>query len=152
MYQELSALDDEVHRALRDEYRRLADRLAEHRTRIAGLTKLVAALEQQAAEEGRLIREVARLLGVTPELSLEELDPRLSGQRLVDVATELLRLHHDVTEPVHYRDWFEMVRRGGYQVAGKDPLANFLAHVNRAEQVEAVGRRTGLYRLRTAAA
>ena len=142
------AVDAHLEVALREEYQALTRRLGERRERIASLTRLVGALEHQADEDERLVREVAGLLGEAPQLRIDELDPRLSGQRLIEVATELLRRRDDPTTPVHYRDWFELVRRRGYHVAGKDPLANFLAHVNRAPEVESVGRRTGLYRLR----
>jgi hypothetical protein len=39
----------------------------------------------------------------------------------------------------------------GHDVGGKDPLATFLAQVNRADGVESLGRRSGLYQLRAVA-
>lgn len=52
---------------------------------------------------------------------------------------------------VYYRDLFAIVERAGYRVGGRDPLASFLTALSRMTDVEAVGGRSGLYRLRAAA-
>jgi hypothetical protein len=54
-------------------------------------------------------------------------------------------------EPIHYREWFDRLRARGHRVSGRDPLANFLPQISRADGVERVGSRTGVYKLRNAA-
>jgi hypothetical protein len=44
---------------------------------------------------------------------------------------------------VHYRDWFDWVADGGFRVAGRDPLATFLAQVTRAPGVRRARAATG---------
>jgi hypothetical protein len=78
-------------------------------------------------------------------LRLEQLDERLRGQRLREIAVYVLSEHHPNEEPVHYRQWYALLTSLGYTVGGQDPLATFLAQVNRAPEVRRVGRRTGLY-------
>jgi hypothetical protein len=51
---------------------------------------------------------------------------------------------------VHYREWYDLLVRDGHRIAGKDPVATFLAELSRAPEVEKVGRRTGLYKLAAA--
>ena len=41
--------------------------------------------------------------------------------------------------------------QAGFRVSGRDPLATFLTQITRIDNVESVGRRSGLYRLRIAA-
>jgi len=43
-----------------------------------------------------------------------------------------------------------MVTEEGWRVTGRDPLVTFLAGISRSPDVEGIGRRTGLYRLRGA--
>jgi hypothetical protein len=52
-------------------------------------------------------------------------------------------------QPIHYRDWYQLLRDRGERIGGKDPLATFLTSLSRSDQVEAVGARTGLYRITT---
>ena len=52
---------------------------------------------------------------------------------------------------MHYRVWFEALVESGYRVSGRDPLATFLTQITRIKNVQSVGRRSGLYRLRIAA-
>jgi hypothetical protein len=97
-----------------------------------------------------MLRDLAGVLGLSAQTTIDELDGRLRGQRLREVAIRLLVERHLVGQPTHYRAWYELVRGEGHAVAGKDPVATFLAQVSRAEGVEAVGRRSGLYVLRAA--
>jgi hypothetical protein len=50
----------------------------------------------------------------------------------------------------HDRDWYALLCAAGYRAHGKEPLASFLAQINRAERVEPLGGRSGRYRLRAA--
>ena len=136
--------------ALAREYRALLARVEQSRERAERIRELAEHAEAQAVAEEKLLRDLAGVLGHSAQTSLDELDGRLRGQRLRDVAVQVLRDQHESGDPIHYRAWFELVREQGYAVAGKDPLATFLAQVSRAQEVEQVGRRSGLYLLRGA--
>jgi hypothetical protein len=94
-----------------------------------------------------LLRELAALLGKDPQLRLEDLDARLRGRRLCEVAVEVLRRQVGPGQPIHYKQWYALLTATGYGVAGRDPIATFLAQVHRATDVERVGHRTGRYKL-----
>lgn len=74
--------------------------------------------------------------------------PPLRGAELSRIAVEVARGRARPDEEMHYRDWFALVERAGYRVGGRDPLATFLTALSRAVEVEQVGGRSGLYRLR----
>lgn len=128
----------------------MAARVREGRQRADRLRALAEHSEAQAARDEQLLSELEAALGLASQLRLEDLDPRLGGQRLEEVAVELLNSEREFGEAIHYREWFALVVRAGYEVAGRDPLATFLAQLRRSDSVEAVGRRSGLYRLRVA--
>lgn len=140
--------------AIRDglsrEYREMIERAARSRERAERLRALAEQAQLQADTDDRLARDLAEVLGLDPQINLSELDERLRGQRVREVAVKLLVELGRVNEPIHYRDWFELLRSHGYDVIGKDPLATFLAHVSRAAGVEGVGKRSGLYLVRAA--
>lgn len=104
-------------------------------------------LEEQLAREERLLREIEELADKRPQLRLERLDKELHGQRLREVSVEILRRERGTGQPIHYREWFSLVRAAGFEVGGKDPLKTFLTGVGRATEVERIGGRSGLYRL-----
>ena len=100
-------------------------------------------LELELATKQRLLREVDELTDRRPQLRLERLDRQLRGRRLQEVAVELLRRRSQ--EVIHYREWFGLVRAEGWEIAGRNPLNTFLTGIGRADAVEAVGQRSGLY-------
>lgn len=57
----------------------------------------------------------------------------------------MLSERHPKGEPIHYKQWYALLREAGYAVGGKDPMATFLASVSRSPAVQAAGRRSGLY-------
>lgn len=134
--------------ALREECRALRESIREARERADRHRALAEALETRVARDEHALVEIEELLQLRPQLRIEHLDRRLGGQRLREVAVEVLAQDRGFGEPVHYRQWFALLRKAGHEVAGKDPLASFLAQVSRAPQVERIGERTGLYRLR----
>lgn len=140
----VAAATDE-HPALLDEYRELARCIAEQRERAERLLALADQASAQAEQQEHALRELAELLGVDPQLRIEELDIRLRGQRLQEIAVGVLCERHPEGEPIHYKQWYALLREAGYAVGGKDPLATFLASIGRSAQVRAVGRRSGLY-------
>lgn len=141
----------EADEPLIEEFTSLARRVADGRECAARLRAPADHAEAQAARDERILAELKSALGMTAQLRLEDLDPWLRGQRLEEIAIELLRAQPDFGQPIHYREWFALLRRAGHHVAGKDPLATFLAQLNRSATVEPVGQRSGLYRLRDAA-
>lgn len=143
---QLVACSDEV---LERERRLLITQVAELRQRVVAHRGLLEQLELQLAVDEGLLREIEELTDQRPQLRLERLDRELSGQRLREVAVDVLRRRRE-GDPVHYREWFSFVRAEGWEIRGRDPLNSFLTEVGRAEGVERVGRRTGMYRLRAA--
>jgi hypothetical protein len=53
---------------------------------------------------------MAGALGLSAQLRIEDLSSRLRGQRLQEVAVEVLRTSWDVGRDIHYREWFDLVR------------------------------------------
>jgi hypothetical protein len=136
--------------ALVAECRDMAERVRAGRERADQLRALAEHSEAQASRDERLLAELESALGLADQLRLEDLDSRLGGQRLEEIAVGLLRTERQFGEAIHYKEWFDLVRRAGHEIGGKDPKATFLAQLRRSQAVEAVGRRSGLYRLRSA--
>lgn len=137
----------EVDQALLAEYRLVRGRIVEQRVQVERLRALLERLEDRVERDERFLEELAAACGVADQLRIEDLDPVLRGERLREVALQVLADEVGPGHEIHYRDWFALVQRAGHHIGGRDPLATFLAQVNRAEGVIAVGRRTGRYRL-----
>ena len=137
--------------ALVGERRALEARIEQEREQLERMRSIVARIEERLAHDERMLGDIDSALGRAPQLRLDEGDVRLRGQRLEAVAIEVLETRMGSDAEVHYRQWFEMLRAEGYLVAGKEPLNTFLSQINRSQSVEKVGRRTGRYRLATAA-
>jgi hypothetical protein len=125
-------------------------RVDQSRERADRLRALADEAKVQALGDEKLLRDLAGVLGLSAQTSIDDLDGRLRGNRLREVAVQVLRDRYEVGKPIHYRVWFRLVREEGYAIAGKDPLATFLAQVSRADEIQPVGRRSGLYLLRSA--
>jgi hypothetical protein len=98
----------------------------------------------------RLLRQMDELLGLAPQLALEALNGELRGQRLREIAVQLLRERKGIGAEIHYTDWFELLTKAGVRVGGKAPMATFLTQIGKAPEVESVRPRSGLYRLKSA--
>ncbi len=142
----LVAYSDEV---LESERRALIERVASLERRVETHRSLLDQLEAELGAERRLLCEIEELTERRPQLRLERLDRELRGQRLREVAVEVLR-RRGRDDAIHYRDWFTLVRAEGWEIRGRDPVNTFLTEVGRATNVERVGRRTGMYRLAVA--
>lgn len=142
---------DAVLRAAADHYHALRREIEQRRRRSDEMRRILEQLEDQIARDEHTLRELEAMLDLDPQLRIEQLDRLLGGRRLLEVSVELLRQRIGPGVPIHYRTWFDLVRDAGHEVGGKDPLATFLAQLNRAEEVEALGQRSGLYRLRAVA-
>jgi hypothetical protein len=114
------------------------------------LRHLADRVDDQTQRDRRLLEELEGALGRSVQLSIDDLDGRLRGQRLLAVAITILEEKVGHGQDIHYRDWFQLLQSHGYRVGGKDPTATFLAQINRAEAVESVGKRSGRYRLKVA--
>jgi hypothetical protein len=146
----VSHLSDHVREAVEREREVVAERLADLRTQADRLHAVVGDVDRDVEETARLLRQMDEILGLAPQLSLEALHGELRGQRLREIAVDLLRQKRGMGAVVHYREWYELVLAAGLRVAGKDPLATFLTQIARAPGVESVRPRSGLYRLRSA--
>ncbi len=143
-------LSEHVREAVERERELVAQRLAELRDQAARLHVLVEQVDAEVADNARLLRQMDEMLGLAPQLSLEALHGELRGQRLREIAVELLRQKKGIGVTVHYREWYELLLEAGLRVAGRDPIATFLTQIARAPGVESVRPRSGLYRLRAA--
>lgn len=141
----LAAIAVQPVEGLLEEYRALARNIAEQRERAERLRALADQTALQADQQERALRDLGELLGIDAQLRLEDLDVRLRGQRLEEIAIDVLREQHAGGDPVHYRQWYALLREAGHLVGGKDPVATFLAAISRSPRVRAVGRRSGLY-------
>ncbi len=142
-------LSEHVHDVVKRERQVVADRLEALRAQSRRLHEVVDQVDADAAETARLLRQMDEMLGLAPQLSLDA-HGELRGQKLQEIAVELLRQKKGVGVEVHYKDWYGLLLEAGLVVGGKDPLATFLTQVGRAANVESVRPRSGLYRLRAA--
>jgi hypothetical protein len=130
---------------------RLAMLLTEAQDRAAHFEALATEAHAESASLAASIRAIEETAGLSPQLALCEISEELRGERLREVALEVLRRRFPDADSIHYRAWFDALLESGYRVSGKDPLASFLTQVSRINRVEKLGRRSGLYRLRAAA-
>lgn len=140
-----AAASNEPRAALMHEYGELARSIANQRERAERLRALADQATAHAEDQERSLRDLAELLGIDPQLRLENLDTRLRGQRLQEIAIRVRRERHPDGEPIHYKQWYSLLREAGYSVGGKNPVATFLASVGRSAHVRSLGRRSGLY-------
>jgi hypothetical protein len=129
----------------------LLGRYAECKERAEHHQELAAEATREAERYAKTIRELGELLGIEDQLSLSDLSDQLRGERLREVAADVLWRNFHAGDVVHYKQWLERVVAEGYRIGGKNPTATFLTQVARVESVERMGRRSGLYRLSTAA-
>jgi hypothetical protein len=122
-------------------------RYEECRLRSEHHAELAAEAAREAERYARTIRELGELLELEDQLSIVQLSDQLRGERLRDVAAEVVWRHFRAGDVVHYKQWFDLVVADGYQIGGKNPAATFLTQVARVASVKRVGRRSGLYEL-----
>jgi hypothetical protein len=142
-------LSEHVQDAVTREREVVVARLEALREQSRRLHELVDQVDSDAAETARLLRQMDEMLGLAPQLSLDA-HGELRGQRLQEIAIQLLREQKGAGVEVHYKEWYDLLVGAGLVVGGKDPLATFLTQIGRAQEVESVRPRSGLYRLRAA--
>jgi hypothetical protein len=145
-----TSLSKQVRKVVERERRTVARRLQALREQSERLHELADAVDRDVDETARLLGRIEEMLGMAPQLSLDALNGQVRGQKLCELAVEILRQKKGTGTEIHYRDWYALVVESGVRVAGKDPIAAFLTQVSRADSVESVRPRSGLYRLRAA--
>jgi hypothetical protein len=148
---ELSTLSESFRQTALAEREKLLRRYEECRARHEAL---LDEAEQAALEAGRYlktIRELGEVLEIEDQLSITTLSDDLRGERLREIAAEVLWRNHKAGDVVHYKEWLALVVAEGHRIGGKNSAATFLTQVAREKTVERVGRRTGLYKLVVAA-
>lgn len=108
--------------ALKAEYRALAATIAEQRERAERLQELADQVRAQAEHDEQVLTGLAQVMGIDPQMCLDQLDERLRGQRLLEIALHVLAERGRPREPVHYREWYGLLREAGYSVGGKTRL------------------------------
>jgi len=119
---------------------------------LARIEALLADTLQEVRHElctaARLLASLDEVSGATDQLPLDALSGELRGRRLREVAVQVLRRQVPVGTAVHYRELLRLLQREGVRVGGKDPAASLLTQLVRADELESVRPRSGLYRLR----
>jgi hypothetical protein len=143
-------LSAEARRVIAAEREAVAARAADLRRQSESLHVIVDQVDTDLTSAERLLRRMDEMLGLAPQLAIDDLREDLRGQRLREVAVEVLRQRRGVGVVIHYTEWFDLLTREGVRVGGKNPAATFLTQIRKLPQVESVRPRSGLYRLRTA--
>lgn len=86
---------------------------------------------EEFAESGRSTIEIHEV-EQTPDNGFQ----LLSGAEIRGIAVPLLIRRHGLS-PIHYKDWYALLKKEGYAAAGKRPDAVFLNQVNRSPLVRA---------------
>src|SRR5256884_1062300 len=123
----------------------LVARLAETQERLDHFEALAVEARVDVRSLAESIRAIEEVAGLAPQLAICEISEELRGERLREVALEVLQRLSASGDPVHYRIWFDALVDSGFRVSGRDPLATFLTQITRIDKVESVGRRSGLY-------
>jgi hypothetical protein len=147
----VSPLSETFRQSALAERDKLIARYEECRGRHEQLLQEVEEVALEANRYLRTIRELGEVLEIEDQLSLTMLNDDLRGDRLREIAADVLWRHHKVGDVVHYKDWLALVVAEGHKIGGKNSAATFLTQVARETTVERVGRRTGLYKLVAAA-
>jgi hypothetical protein len=140
-------LSEAARGVIAQERQAVAARVADLRRQFELLQGMVSQVGEDLAGAERLLRRMEEMLGVAPQLALEDLSEALRGQRLREVAVQVLRHRRGVGAVIHYSEWLELLAAEGIRVGGKSPNATFLTQIGKAPEVKPVRPRSGLYRL-----
>lgn len=143
-------LSDEARAVVARERESVVGRVADLRRQSEQLHVIVDGVDADLENAELLLRRMDEILGLAPQLALETLHEQLRGQRLREIAVEVLRVKRGVGTVIHYREWFALLADEGVRVGGRDPMATFLTQIGKAPEVETVKPRSGLYRLKNA--
>jgi hypothetical protein len=81
-----------------------------------------------------------------PEAQVEPPHGYLRGQAIRRIAVRLLVEHGAEAQPIHYSEWYALLRDAGYDITSRDPLATFLTQIGRSPVVSKGGQ-PGVYML-----
>lgn len=142
--------------AERERLERELERLEARKQALAAEAADVAAtihdLSLQRSALGHFVDEEDSATGASPRLRAVPDDDGSSDDVVLkgaDIRRTAVRLFAGSPEPhapVHYKTWYELLRREGYLPAGKDPVATFLTQVSRSPVVRRTSR-AGEYEL-----
>ena len=113
---------------------------AESEAELARVKKRLEPLEARKSELDNKIRALITLIEMEPETNDTEVLKK--GYSLADRIYSLLKAS---SEPLHYRQIYELLVQQGIEISGKDPLKNIRAHLSRDTRFEATG--GGIYKL-----
>lgn len=113
-----------------------------HRALVAEMTGI---LDRAQAELDRWATAAANLRAAI-DPNLEPVGQGLRGRAIAEVAIRVLE-ESGKAQPIHYRDWQQLVRLAGYRIGGANPDASFLTALHRHPDIESIGNRTGLWKL-----
>jgi hypothetical protein len=132
------------------ERRQVLGRAAALREQSARLHALVEQVDKELSDAERLVRQMDEILGLAPQLAIDAQHDQLRGERLREIAVQVLRQQRGDDAVIHYSDWLKLLEEQGLRVGGKDPAATLLTQLARSPFVESVRPRSGLYRLKSA--
>jgi hypothetical protein len=144
----LVELSGQTRKVVTSEREAVLARVQDLRRQAELLHAIVDHVDCDLANAELLLRRMDEVLGVAPQLPFDALHEELRGQRLREVAVEVLRAKRTAGTVIHYREWFTLLSQHGVRVGGKDPMATFLTQIGKAHEVENVKPRSGLYRLK----
>jgi hypothetical protein len=128
----------------------VALRVADLQRQSQSIRAVAEQVDRDLASAERLLRRMDEVLGLAPQLAIEDLGTELRGRRLREIAVAVLRERRGAGVVIHYTEWFELLTREGVQIGGKNPAATFLTQISKAPEIESIRPRSGLYRLRAA--
>ena len=143
-------LSEEATAIVKRERATVAARVADLRRQSEAFHRLVDEIDADLSKQDRTLRRMDEMLGLAPQLPLDLQHEELRGQRLREIAVEVLRQRVGPTAEIHYLDWLRLLEAEGLCIGGKDRTATFLTQIRKAPQIEAVRPRSGLYRLKAA--
>lgn len=129
---------------LLSECSRLELSIAQHLEHATVLEELAAHERSQAERDKYALDRLLQSIG-RPAIRESLGEYHLRGKKLREVALDILTKHQPPGQPIHYREWYQLVREAGYTIGGKDPTATFLTNVAKLDTVASVGKRSGLY-------
>jgi len=143
---------DEFEQLAREEAERLRVRAIELRARSERWAQRAGDLAAEAERLEARVRHLDELLGRAPQLRLDLQTQTLQGQQLREEAVRILVEKHGTRQPIHYREWYGLLRDQGLVAAGKDPVATFLTQITRSPLVQRVDGPGGVYQVDPVAA
>ncbi|HUP33509.1 MAG TPA: hypothetical protein VM184_10785 [Gaiellaceae bacterium] len=138
---------DEFEQVAREEAERLRVRVLELRARSERWAARAHDLVTEAERLEARVRHLDELLGRAPQLRLGLQTEALQGQRLREEAVRILVDKRGTRQPIHYKEWYALLRDEGLTAVGKDPVATFLTQITRSPLVQRVDGRGGIYQV-----